>query len=309
MPVYAVIIGGLMLQFQAQGKISSSKSGQKRHSQDKTSQSGKQQVYKLAAIDLDGTLLNPERRISAENRAAVEKLIANDVQVVLASGRRHDDIYRFHEELGLKTPILSCHGALVKDPFTGEVFCTRPIEQDLVLFLLKEALEVGLNWVVYDEKGVHLCHSEYWINEYIRRTDFGCPTTYKSISEYDLTHAEKVNWMGDPEAIQQQYRRMVDLFHGKLTCVVTDPDHLEFTLHGADNASGLMALIETLGITSDEVITFGDSNNDVTMLSWAGLGVAMGHGTPAAKMAAKMISEPGDEGTSLARAVNVIFPD
>lgn len=285
-----------MFQIQESGKISAKKM---RHKQ--------KQTYKLAAIDLDGTLLNPDRRISEENKAAVARLRSNDIEVVLASGRKHEDIFRFHQELELTTPILSCHGALVKDPLNGEVISNRYIPVSIVMHLLQEAIECDLSWVVYDERGVHLCRSEYWLSEYVRRTCFDRPNICDSVENYFFTHAEKVNWMGDEEAIREQFRRMGDMYAGKLTTVITDPDHLEFTLHGADKASGLMDLTQKLGIAREEVLAFGDSNNDVTMLSWAGLGVAMHHGTSQARLAAKMISSPGDEGASFARAVDSIL--
>ncbi len=293
-----------MFQIQASGKISAKKNPRK-HAGNKTTK--ERTVYKLAAIDLDGTLLNHERRISDENKAAVSKLRANGIEVVLASGRKHEDIHRFHKELELTSPILSCHGALVKDPFTDEVISNRFIEREIVIYLIEQAIAEGLSWVVYDQRGVHLCESEYWLSEYVRRTCFDRPNICSSVVDYVFTHAEKVNWMGDEESIRQQFRRMVDMFAGRLTTVITDPDHLEFTLHGADKATGLKDLTDRLGIAREEVLAFGDSNNDVTMLSWAGLGVAMNHGTTQARLAAKMISAPGDEGASLARAVDSIL--
>jgi len=299
-----------MFQIQASGsrsKISGRKASQKRTGSLSSQKAEGKQIYRLAAIDLDGTLLNSEKRISPENKAAVAKLRANNIDVVLASGRKHEDILRFHQELELDSPILSCHGALVKDPKTEEVISSRSISQELVIHLIQQAIESELSWVVYDERGVHLCQSEYWFSEYIRRTCFDRPNVCASIEEYEFNHAEKVNWMGEEEAIRNQFRRMKDLFEGKLTTVITDPDHLEFTLHGADKASGLMDLTARIGVKQEEVLAFGDSNNDVTMLAWAGLGVAMSHGTTQARLAAKMISAPGDEGSSLARAVESIL--
>lgn len=263
--------------------------------------------YKLAAIDLDGTLLNHDRGISAENRAAVEKLRANNVEVVLASGRRHDDILRFHQELGLDSPIVSCHGALVKCPISGEVISNRYIPKDVVEQLIELAIKNDLSWIVYDKGGVHLSKSEYWLAEYVRRSAFGLPNVYDSHEDYTFIHAEKVNWMGDIDIIREQFHHMTKTFAGKLTSVITDPDHLEFTFHGADKSTGLMDLTARMGIASEDVITFGDSNNDIPMLAWAGLGVAMHHGTPEARGAAKMVSPAGDEASSLARAVEQIL--
>lgn len=268
---------------------------------------GRFSAFKLAAVDLDGTLLGPNKKISRENASAIEQLKSRGVEVVLASGRKHDDILRFHEELGLSSAILSCHGALVKEPHTERVISRRLIAIETVSKLVDEALTHGLSWAVYDENGVHLQTSQYWLGEYIKRTDFDLPIMYESVAHFTVAHAEKVNWMGDPGIIRAVFDGVNERYGRELTCVITDPDHLEFTVCGADKASGLADLAAHLNVAREEIIAFGDSNNDVTMLAWAGLGVAMSHGTEAAIQAASMISPHGDEATSLARAVERIF--
>ena len=77
--------------------------------------------YRLAAIDIDGTLLGPDSRVSAANIAAVAKLRAHGIRVILASGRRHENILNFHRLLNLEGPIVSCQGALVKIAETNRI--------------------------------------------------------------------------------------------------------------------------------------------------------------------------------------------
>lgn len=265
--------------------------------------------YKLAAIDLDGTLLGPDRRISRQNKEAVMRLKDAGLEIVIASGRRHEDILRFHKELGLTTPVVSCHGAMVRDVISDRVLSQALIPLDTVCGLIEEAHSLSLSWIAYDQRGVHLSDDPYWLGEYIKRTAFDRPQVYKDAESFTgaAIAAEKLNWMGEPEMIMALFRKLEDQYRSQLTLVVTDPDHLEFTAAGADKAFGLARLGEVLGIRADQIMTFGDSNNDAPMLAWAGLGVAMTHGTAMAREAADLVSPPGEEHDSLARAIDYLL--
>src|SRR5690349_2270317 len=77
--------------------------------------------YRLAAIDLDGTLLGPNKEVSPENAAAVRRLRDAGVEVIVASGRRHQNSIRFQRQLGLHGPIIACQGGLIRDGESGEI--------------------------------------------------------------------------------------------------------------------------------------------------------------------------------------------
>ena len=81
----------------------------------------KRTPFRLAAIDIDGTLLGPDSQLSSANAAAVVRLQESGIRVILASGRRHENMLRFHHLLRLEGPLVSCQGALVKNAETGEI--------------------------------------------------------------------------------------------------------------------------------------------------------------------------------------------
>jgi hydroxymethylpyrimidine pyrophosphatase-like HAD family hydrolase len=87
----------------------------------------------------------------------------------------------------------------------------------------------------------------------------------------------------------------------------TESENLEFMTLGINKATALAKVAEQFGIPREQVLTFGDGENDVQMLAWAGMGVAMRHGNPAALAAAKLISPPGPPETAFARAVDVLL--
>jgi hydroxymethylpyrimidine pyrophosphatase-like HAD family hydrolase len=89
--------------------------------------------------------------------------------------------------------------------------------------------------------------------------------------------------------------------------VRTADEVLEIAAPETNKALGAQTVATTLGIDSRNVIAFGDGNNDVELLSWAGLSVAMNHGRESARRAAKLISPPGSPGTAFARAVRAVL--
>ena len=89
--------------------------------------------------------------------------------------------------------------------------------------------------------------------------------------------------------------------------VRTADEILEIAAPATNKALGAQAVARSLGIESHNVAAFGDGNNDVELLSWAGVSVAMDHGREAARRAAKLISAPGSPGTAFARAVQAVL--
>src|SRR4051794_25521091 len=97
--------------------------------------------YKLAAIDIDDTLVGPDKRISGANRNAVARLTGLGCRVVLASGRRHDNMLPFHRELGLDDFLVSCQGAVARHPVNGELLHHAPVPMPEAAEVTAEGLE------------------------------------------------------------------------------------------------------------------------------------------------------------------------
>jgi hydroxymethylpyrimidine pyrophosphatase-like HAD family hydrolase len=116
----------------------------------------------------------------------------------------------------------------------------------------------------------------------------------------------KVIWIGEPDYIASIFAAVRANYLGRLEVVLTDPEFLEFTALGATKSVGISAVATRYGIAQHEVIAFGDSYNDVCMLQWAGLGIAMDHGNRAAIEAADVTAPPGDRESSFARAVDMV---
>lgn len=263
--------------------------------------------YRLAAVDLDDTLLGPDKIISRANAEAIQRLRDAGCHVALASGRRHENMLRFHGQLELRGPIVSCNGALVKDAETGAVLRQQLLPADLASAIVAEGVRRGVTQNYYHlDGGLYVREETGWTSLYEGRT--GSRVTVRhDLGAFEGEFALKIIWIDSAETIAALHDEMVARFGDQLYITTTDAEYLEFMALGVSKAAGVAAVAEAMGMTRAEVIAFGDGNNDVPLLEWAGCGVAMSHARPSAQAVADRIAPPGDPEADFARAVNTLF--
>jgi Cof subfamily protein (haloacid dehalogenase superfamily) len=268
--------------------------------------------FALAAVDIDDTLVGPDGVISAANAAALGRLVADGTHVVLASGRSHANMLPFHRALGLpQGPVISAGGAVVQDSDTGAVHFMHAIPSADVAEVTRDGRERGFALQHYRPAGIHVETRTRWIaydqtrnSEPHRRVDDLLATGAHDHPPADVV---KMIWLGDPDAITAAVDEAHARYDGRLTVTRTDPPYLEFFAPNVNKAIALAEVATGLGVARAQVVAFGDGNNDVPMLAWAGVGVAMPHAHAAARAAADQVAPDGDPETALARAVAMVL--
>ncbi|QEH32529.1 Sugar phosphatase YidA [Aquisphaera giovannonii] len=261
--------------------------------------------YALAAIDIDDTLVGPDKRIGRANRRAVGRLRDLGCRVILASGRRHANMLAYCEELGLDDYVVSSHGARVEHPRTGEILHRAWLDSDLAASLVAEGLDRGHTVMLWLAEGIYAQAETRWVDAY-RRATGNDPVTVADLRALSGRPAEKVTWSAEPERIAAHLAELSARRDPRVCALTTDDWCIELTAREAHKADGVAAVASSAGIPREAVLAFGDGNNDVSMLSWAGLGVAMPHGRPSARAAARAVAADGDPESALARAVDHI---
>jgi hypothetical protein len=261
--------------------------------------------FRLAVFDMDDTLLGPDTKISAENQAALGRLRAAGVEVVVASGRYVANIVSFEESLGFLGWIISAGGAVVSHGATGETILETTLPDDLALQLFHRGREAGFSVIGYKKSGVFCDGLTKWTESYRHRTLTDPVVDIPALLDAGL---EKLIWMTAAETINELTPRLQEEYRNRLYVVHTEREMIEFLNPEANKARAVETLGRRLGIPREEIIAFGDGNNDVPLLEWAGMSVAMAHGREAARRAAKKISPPGDPATAVARALSTFFP-
>src|SRR5271154_6065806 len=126
--------------------------------------------YRLAAIDLDGTLLGPDKAISEPNAAAVRRLNENGAQVIIASGRRHQNSIRFQRQLQLTGPIIACQGGLIRDGESGNVIEAHFLPQTAAREIAEEAEKNGVQPIYYHLDHLYVSEkNDRWLDLYVAR--------------------------------------------------------------------------------------------------------------------------------------------
>lgn len=262
--------------------------------------------FSLAAVDIDDTLLGPDRAISAGNAAAIETLRRRGVRVVLASGRSHANMLPYHRALGLEGPVISCQGAMVRVAETGEIWHERDLPPALAVELVEEGRRQGVTVQYYRRDGVHV-EARTPLNDYDQGRNVDPQILVGDLLALGGAEVQKTIWLAAPERIAALAREAVERYRGRLYVTPTDPEYLEFLAPDVDKGVGLAAAAAGCGVDRSRVLAFGDGHNDVPMLAWAGLGVAMDHARPEAKAAADLVAPEGDPEMSLARAIALVL--
>ena len=253
---------------------------------------------------MDGTLLGPDKKISPENRVALERLRAIGVEVVIASGRFYGNLAIFEEDLGFRGWIISSGGAVVSHAATGEVIYEITVPQELALELFHRARADGISVIGYHKTGIFCDAQTEWTALYLRRTG---QVPIADVPALIDTGLQKLIWVTAADRITKLTPRMQEEFRDRLYVVNTEHEMLEFLSPKVNKALALQALARRLNIPREQIIFFGDGNNDVPLLEWAGMSIAMAHGAEAARRAGKEISPPGDPGTAVARSLDKFF--
>ena len=254
--------------------------------------------YKLIAVDIDGTLTNSRKEITPRTRYALLEAQRQGKRVIIASGRQPMGVYPIARDLMLDRYsgyIMSYNGGKIISCDTDETVVTKLFPREYLGDIVGVLKDTNITVMTFDDKKIF---ADTKVNDY----------TYV---EQEVTHAEmvvcedfvsdvkfpfnKILLAGEPlelDHIQELLRKRYD---GLLDICKSAPYFLEIMPFGVSKGSMLPVLLEKLGFSREELIAFGDNYNDLTMIGYAGMGVAMGNAEPEVKRIANFVCETNDE--------------
>ena len=252
--------------------------------------------YKMLVTDMDYTLLNKEKRVSDRNREALRRAMEKGVHMVVATGRIYTSARIYAKLLGLDTPIIASNGALIKD--ASKTIFRDILSQDTVREMLRLCHKYGIYCHFFTENTIY---SEKLINVSLRYTEWN-----KYMGEEDQV---RIRIVDDGEEIVEAAKSEV------LKAVVFDDDdekiqklrdgimetgivsvsqsmkhNLEVMNKGVTKGNAVRILAQMYGINREEIIAIGDNENDISMIEYAGLGIAMGNAEEILKRAADHVT-------------------
>lgn len=265
-------------------------------------------MYKLVAIDLDGTLLTDQLEITPNTIAAIQQAIENGVVVTLATGRMFPSAKKFAQQLNLNVPLITYQGAVIKDVEEKKVWFERPVTPEISERLIEFAQEHQVHVQVYQDDIVYVAEDNEEIQYYARESNVPY-TVVDELSTLSKRGFSKVLFIGEPMYLDRLQIELHGEFGSNAHIAKSKPQYLEVTNPEANKGNALLYLAEQLGIQQSEIIGIGDNHNDFELITTAGLGVAMGNGVEALKSVADYITKTNnDEGVLHALEKFVLEP-
>jgi Cof subfamily protein (haloacid dehalogenase superfamily) len=264
---------------------------------------------RLFAFDLDGTLLNSQKRISEANAATLIEMRASGAIVALASGRLGSSMVQYvNSEFDL--PMLTLNGAAVymggKDQ--SKLIYHAPLDSGYADHLINYASgkNFALNYYINDKLyAVKNETTSQWLDLYFHETStpYNFITSYKDFAGQSPS---KMLFIGDPAEIDRQEAYFNDLWKDSIYICRTWDHYLEFLNPDANKGKGLQVLADAYNIDPKDIVAFGDAANDIPMLKNAGLGIAMQNATDDVKLAAGKVSNWTNDEDGVTREWEII---
>ena len=242
---------------------------------------------KALAIDLDGTALLPGGILGEKTRYCLKKMVNNGMQIIISTGRAIEAAEKYRSAIDAEGPMVFFNGAEVADVPSGKILHTNCISMDVVDFGTDIARDLGIHYQVYLPARISpdtgkLDPSQKWetlvIEKYGEEAGYYKQHTgitpvvkdLKKIAALPIDGCIKGMYIADPSLHDEIRKRMKERFGDKITVMRSFPTFLEVINKGVSKGEGLRIAMEHRGLKKEEVIAFGDEENDLPMFSVAG---------------------------------------
>jgi Cof subfamily protein (haloacid dehalogenase superfamily) len=267
--------------------------------------------YKLFVADMDGTLLNDDKKLSDKNIQAIKKLQDFGIKFAVATGRHDSMIKSYLKHLDLHVPVISCNGAIVREPFSDQIFLSEALPQEQSLKVIDMCKERNADFHIYGHESI--------FGEKLNHKMLYYHNLNKSLPSEEQTKLVKVPdckdaVLNDSEPlykfliISDRNKDLLDIMDGLakiegLTACQSMPTLCDVMKEGVSKAFALQKLSESLGIMRKEIVAIGDQFNDIDLLEYAGLGIAVANAEDALKKKADIVTISNNNEDAVSEAI------
>ncbi len=254
--------------------------------------------YKLVVCDLDGTLLNSAEEISQENKKAVNMLKDAGIEFAIATGRHDLIAAKYIYDLDIKTPLIACNGALIKDVRRKRVLYEKLIPSDIAARVINYCKTNYFDYLVYTPDAIYYSEDSQRVNvvmNYNKSVKEELRAKTYKIRDLDISRDKIIKIL-----IASQEDKIIEKLDNdinqdnSLTIVSSGNGLIDIMRSGASKGNALLILCDKLGILPKETVVFGDSHNDISMFEVAGLAIAPENAEEEVKKAADYVTLSND---------------
>ncbi len=268
----------------------------------------------LIAIDLDGTLLNSEKNISERTKSVIAEARRQGHHVAIATGRPYRASVRYYNELALDSPIVNFNGAFVHHPLDRS-FGTyhSPMELNTARSIVSSCTEINVKNImaeVLDDVYLHQHDELIMQNMIMNESSIYTGEIHKNLKDNPtslLIHPHEQQLADLRSMLKEHHAEMIEhrVWAAPLNII-------EIVRAGLNKSVGLKRLAEHFNVPQERIIAFGDEDNDLEMIEYAGTGVAMGNAITELKNISNEITMTNEEdgvASFLEERLNIILPD
>lgn len=262
---------------------------------------------KILFLDLDGTLLDDRKEITAGNRAALDRALAMGHRVVIATGRPTVSGLKQSHRLGLDTPgcyLIAFNGGQIYDFAAERLLCSYALPTAVALGLIELCRRKQLHVQSYDDRDVLVEkeNDDEWVRFYCSRIEM----SYRVVPSFEeALHADppKVLVIAHRENLVPLYDQLREKYSAEVDFFYSTKELLEIVPKGVNKGAAVRRLCERLSIPLENSIAVGDEENDLSMVQTAGVGVAMANGIARLKQAANYVTTNDNNHDGIAEVV------
>jgi Cof subfamily protein (haloacid dehalogenase superfamily) len=248
---------------------------------------------RLIAVDVDGTLLNTKKQLTRAVADAIGEVKRCGFLFTIATGRDILGLRDFGDLLSPEVPVITYNGAEIRRAGSGELISSVCLSRESAKEIIGQGLNKGFSVIVWCRGVLYIGQPGVFSRGYsemygIREKEL------TDVSELCAKGVTKVIWAGETTRIGtlEKERKLAPIPGSE--CCTSDPSYLEFMAEGVNKGAGLQAAADSLGLSRQEVMAVGDGHNDLPMLQWAGVSVAMGNASWEVKQAARFLTDDCD---------------
>lgn len=253
-------------------------------------------TIRLVATDLDDTLLRDDWTVSERVIEAIRKSREQGVHFTFATGRMPASTRPYVEQMGIDVPIITYNGAMIQEAMSGEVIYRKVIPVKTSREIVTWLLGLGVHIHIYRRDEVFVHKMNDWSAAYARATRVPvAEADLINLLEQELEGIEKIVLFGESKDLEVLREEVLHHYQGKVHLTRSKPHFLELIHPQVNKGVALKALAERLGVESEQVMAIGDNLNDIEMIQYAGLGVAIGNARQEVKEAANIVTGSNQE--------------
>jgi Cof subfamily protein (haloacid dehalogenase superfamily) len=267
--------------------------------------------YKLFVADMDGTLLNDNKELSGKDIQAIKKLQDFGIRFAVATGRHDSMIKSYLKHLDLHVPVISCNGAIVREPFGDQIFLAEALPKEQSLHVIDICRKCNASFHIYGHEsifGEKLSHKMLYyhnLNKTLPSDERTKLVVVPDCKDIVLNGSEALYKF---LIISDRRKDLLDIIDEitkieGLTVCQSMPLLCDVMKEGVSKAYALQKLSESLGIKRKEIAAIGDQYNDIDLIEYAGLGIAVANAEDALKEKADIVTTSTNNGDAVSEAI------